>query len=139
MSDQNTPSSTRTAAATGGQVVAGGAADVALAAAAVLLLLGGLVGYYWLNTSPIAIRVAIVLGGLVAAIGAFAVSGYGRQVWQFVLGSRVELRKMVWPNMTETRTITLIVFAFVVLLGVFFWIVDWVLAWATRHLLGTGV
>jgi preprotein translocase subunit SecE len=139
MSDQNTPSSTRTAAATGGQVVAGGATDVALVTAAVLLLLGGLVGYYWLNTSPIAIRVAIVVGGLAAAIGAFAVSGYGRQVWQFVLGSRVELRKMVWPNMTETRTITLIVFAFVVLLGVFFWIVDWVLAWATRHLLGTGV
>lgn len=151
MSDQNTPSSTRAPIAAdraasprvaGGRtdVVAapGGAADMLLVAASVVLLLGGLVGYYWLSTSPIAIRIAVVVGGLVAAVAAFAVSGYGKQVWQFVLGSRVELRKMVWPNMNETRTITLIVFAFVVLLGVFFWVVDWVLAWGTRHLLGTG-
>jgi preprotein translocase subunit SecE len=147
MSDQNTPSSTRAPTvasprAAGGRTDAvaapGGATDMLLVAASVVLLLGGLVGYYWLSTSPIAIRIALVVGGLVAAVAAFAVSGYGRQVWQFVLGSRVELRKMVWPNMNETRTITLIVFAFVVLLGVFFWLVDWLLAWGTRHLLGTG-
>jgi len=29
-------------------------------------------------------------------------------------------------------------FLFVVVLGLFFWVVDWLLAMGTRHLLGTG-
>jgi preprotein translocase SecE subunit len=45
---------------------------------------------------------------------------------------------MVWPTVPDTRRTTLVVFLFVALGGVFFWIVDWLLAWATRHLLGTG-
>ena len=65
-------------------------------------------------------------------------SALGQTVWQFALGSRVELRKMVWPSIDETRKTTLVVFVFVVILGLFFWFVDWVLAWGTRHLLGTG-
>src|SRR5690349_22474000 len=40
--------------------------------------------------------------------------------------------KIVWPNRQETLQTTLVVFAFVVIAGVFFWIVDLVLAWATR-------
>lgn len=114
------------------------ARDTALLVAAVALLLGGLVAYYAFAQWPIAARIAVVVGGLVLAIGAFAVSAHGRQLWQFVLGSRVELRKMVWPTLPETRTITLIVFVFVAVLGVFFWVIDWVLAWGTRHLLGGG-
>jgi preprotein translocase subunit SecE len=113
--------------------------DTVLVIASVVLLLAGLVAYYWLNTSPMPLRAAAVVVGLAAAVGAFAMSSYGRLLWQFVTGSRVELRKMVWPNINETRTITLIVFLFVFLLGLFFWVVDWVLAWGTRHLLGTGV
>ena len=70
--------------------------------------------------------------------GAFWMTAWGRDVWQFVLGSRVELRKMVWQSLPDTRRTTLIVFLFVAAGGVFFWIVDWLLAWGTRHLLGTG-
>jgi preprotein translocase subunit SecE len=130
---------TRVPAAAGGGALVAGAIDTVWVVAAVTLLVGGLVAYYWLGTSPMPLRVAAVVAGLALAVGAFAMSAYGRWVWQFVLGSRVELRKMVWPSMDETRKITLVVFAFVFLLGVFFWVVDWVLAWGTRHLLGTGV
>jgi preprotein translocase subunit SecE len=140
MRDQNTPRGTpaRAPVAAGGEAVVGGPLDIAWVVASVVLLLAGLVAYYWLGTSPMPLRVAAVVGGLVLAVGAFAMSGFGRQLWQFVLGSRIELRKMVWPTMDETRKITLIVFAFVLVLGVFFWVVDWFLAWGTRHLLGTG-
>ncbi|MFZ9086847.1 MAG: preprotein translocase subunit SecE [Steroidobacteraceae bacterium] len=45
---------------------------------------------------------------------------------------------MVWPTRQETVQTTLVVFVFVILLGIFFWLVDMLLAWATRYLTGQG-
>jgi preprotein translocase subunit SecE len=59
-------------------------------------------------------------------------------LWQFALDSRVELRKIVWPNREETLRTTAIVFVFVGVAGVFFWLVDLALAAATRFLSGQG-
>jgi preprotein translocase subunit SecE len=116
----------------------GGALDWLWLTAALALVVGGLVAYYALNTQPTPLRAIAVLAGVGLGAGAFAMSSLGRTVWQFALGSRVELRKMVWPSIDETRKTTLVVFVFVVILGLFFWFIDWVLAWGTRHLLGTG-
>jgi preprotein translocase subunit SecE len=112
--------------------------DTAWLVGAVLLLLGGLAAFYLLSAQPMPLRALAMLVGLGLAVGAFALSAQGRFVWQFAIGSRVELRKMVWPTVPETRTTTLVVFVFVLLLGVFFWAVDWLLAHGTRYLLGTG-
>jgi len=106
--------------------------------AALILLLGGLVLFYWLNTQPMPLRAAAVIAGFGLGVGAFAMSSQGRFVWQFAISSRVELRKMVWPTVPDTRNTTLVVIVFVIILGLFFWMVDWVLAFSTRHLLGTG-
>ena len=116
----------------------GGALDWLWLIATVVLVLAGLIAYYWLNTSPAAVRFAAVLAGVALGTGAFSQSSWGRTAWQFGLGSRVELRKMVWPTVPDTRKTTLIVAVFVVVLGVFFWLIDMFLAWGTRHLLGTG-
>ncbi len=105
---------------------------------ALALVAAGLVGYYSLTAQPVWLRAITVLAGVGAGVGVFAISGLGRFVWQFALGSRVELRKMVWPSFDDSRKTTLIVFVFVVVLGIFFWGVDAFFAWATRHLLGTG-
>jgi preprotein translocase subunit SecE len=120
------------------KTAAGGSLDWLWLAAALLLVVGGLVAYYWLSGQPTALRALAVLAGVGLGAGAFAMSALGRTVWQFALASRVELRKMVWPTIDETRKTTLVVAVFVVVLGVFFWVVDWLLAWGTRHLLGTG-
>ncbi len=116
----------------------GGALDWLWLAASVALLVGGLVAYYLLAGKPTPVRFAAVLVGVLASAGVFWLTAWGRDIWQFVLGSRVELRKMVWQSVPDTRRTTLIVFVFVVVLGVFFWVVDWLLALGTRHLLGTG-
>jgi preprotein translocase subunit SecE len=65
-------------------------------------------------------------------------SWYGTQFKQFVELARVELRKVVWPNRQETGMTTLVVFVFVVVAGLFFWLLDFVLAWATRAITGQG-
>jgi len=106
--------------------------------AAIALVVGGLVAFYALGAQFAAARVAAVVMGTALGVGAFALTSWGRNVWLFGVSSRVELRKMVWPSYDETRKTTLIVFIFVLVLGVFFWGVDALFAWITRHLLGTG-
>lgn len=115
-----------------------GSLDTAKLVLAVLLALGGVVAYHVFSTQPGWLRWLMVAGGLVLGAGAFVLSAYGRMLVEFVSGARIELRKMVWPTVPETRNTTLMVFAFVAVAGVFFWVVDWLLAIATRNLLGQG-
>jgi preprotein translocase subunit SecE len=79
-----------------------------------------------------------VIGGVVLGIAVFASSKQGSEFWQFMLDSRIELRKIVWPSRQETGMTTLVVFGFVIVAGLFFWVLDLVLAWATRALTGQG-
>ena len=51
---------------------------------------------------------------------------------------RQEGRKVVWPTWRETLTTTILVMIMVVLMGIFFFIVDWVLASVIKVILGFG-
>jgi len=109
-----------------------------LVVVAIALVLAGLVAYYAFTTQPTPVRIGVLLVAVALGVGVFALAPLGRTTWAFALGARVELRKMVWPTARDTRVTTVIVFVFVVVLGAFFWVVDWLLAYGTRHLLGTG-
>ncbi len=111
------------------------ALKLVLAAAA---LLGGVVTYYWFGDQPAVLRVLAVLAGMAASAVLLYWSQPGRELWDYVQASRVELRKMVWPTRQETWRTTLVVFVFVLALGVFFWLVDMMLAWGARHVTGQG-
>ena len=77
-------------------------------------------------------------GGMLLGVVVFALSQYGRNFWQFVLESRVELRKVFWPSRQETLTTTLVVLVFVVIASIFFWILDLGLASVTKFFTGQG-
>jgi preprotein translocase subunit SecE len=113
-------------------------ADKAKTAVTILLVVGGIVAYYVLAAQPAWMRWLAVAGGIGLGLAVFASSRQGRGFWQFMLDSRIELRKIVWPSRQETGTTTLVVFAFVIIAGVFFWLLDLGLAWATRILTGQG-
>ena len=115
-----------------------GGADVARLVIAVVLVIAGVAAFYEFDTASTWLRWVAVVAGLVLGVAVVATSAYGRAVIQFVLDSRVELRKVVWPERRETGVTTAVVFGFVVVGGVFFWVVDLALAWATRHLTGQG-
>ena len=51
---------------------------------------------------------------------------------------RQEARKVVWPTWRETLTTTILVMIMVVLMGIFFFIVDWALASIIKIILGFG-
>jgi preprotein translocase subunit SecE len=115
-----------------------GGADNAKLAGAIALVLGGLVAFYALRTQPDWLRWLAVLAGVVLAGVVFGTSGRGRQFWLFMQAARVELRKVVWPERQETFRFTAVVFGFVIIAGVFFWLLDVFLSWATRLLTGQG-
>jgi preprotein translocase subunit SecE len=115
-----------------------GTSDKVKLVAAAVLVLAGVAGYYLLGDADWWLRWAPVAGGILAALGAVALSRYGRELWHFMRASRLELRKVVWPTRHETGVTTLVVFVFVIVAGVFFWALDLLLAWATRVLTGQG-
>jgi preprotein translocase subunit SecE len=113
-----------------------GALDTAKLAAAALAVVGGIAGYYYFAGLPIVVRVLLVITGLAAAGGLVYLTALGRDLWGFIQGSRIELRKVVWPTRQETTQTTLLVAVFVLVLGIFFWGLDFVLLMVTRAVTG---
>ena len=114
------------------------ALDALKLAAGVVILAAGIAGFYLLVDLPIWLRWIIVLVALVVGALVSLQSYQGKEFWGFVQSSRVELRKVVWPNRQETLQVTLVVFVMIIVLGFFFWGVDTLLALLTKWLTGRG-
>ena len=71
-------------------------------------------------------------------IGVTMTSIQGQRLWAFIQGSRVEIRKVVWPTRAETLQTTLAVLLMVLLVGIFLWLLDMFLLWAIQILTGQG-
>ena len=115
-----------------------GTADKLKLAAAIVIVMGGVAAYYVLANQAVWIRWLPVVGSLLLAAVVVAFSRYGSEFRRFLDLARIELRKIVWPTRQETLQTTLVVFGFVIVAGIFFWVLDLVLAWATKALTGTG-
>ncbi len=115
-----------------------GALDILKLLIAAGLLVGGIFGYYWFLEWMLALRVLLVLGGLAASIAVAATSTQGQRVWAFIQGSRIEIRKVVWPTKQETTQTAIAVFIFTLVMALFFWALDSGLLWLTRRLVGSA-
>jgi preprotein translocase subunit SecE len=114
-------------------------ADTAKLIAAIVLVIGGIAAFYILKSRPeVWASWVAMFGGFLLGILVFAFSQYGRNFWQFVLESRIELRKVFWPSRQETMTTTMVVLVFVVIASIFFWLLDLGLASVTKFFTGTG-
>jgi preprotein translocase subunit SecE len=114
------------------------ALDVVKLVAAVAILVGGVAGFYVLDQYPAALRWLLVLVAVALGIFVALQSVQGRELAQYVQGSRVELRKVVWPTREETNKMTVVVFVAIVVMALFFWLLDAGLGWITRTLTGQG-
>ena len=114
-------------------------ADTAKLVAAIIFVIGGVAAYYVLKSRPEAWAPwAAMIGSMLLGVLLFAFSRYGSNFWQFVLESRVELRKVFWPSRKETMNTTVIVLVFVAIASTFFWLLDLILAFTTKFFTGTG-
>jgi len=112
--------------------------DSAKLAVAIALVAGGLVAYYWFDTQAWYLRGGYVLGGVVLGLFLAWQTAIGRATLSFILSSRNEVRKMVWPTREETLQTTIFVLFTVLVVGIFMWGLDALLFWALRGLTGQG-
>jgi preprotein translocase subunit SecE len=103
---------------------------------ALLLLVAGIGGFYYLSDSAMVLRVISVLAGIVLAVVVMWFTPQGRQFYAFSRESSEETRRVVWPSRKETLQTTGIVFAFVLLMAIFLWMVDAGLMLAVKYLMG---
>ena len=103
---------------------------------AVMLVIAGIAGYYQFSEQALILRVLSVLAGLGlgAAVAWFTTSG--QEFFHFAQDAMAETRRVVWPSRKETWQTTLIVFALVVVMGLFLWLVDWGLLMMVQRLMG---
>jgi preprotein translocase subunit SecE len=104
-------------------------ADKAKLAAAVVLAVGAVVAFYLLSRQGALVQWGALLVGLAAAVGTFASSESGRQLWAFGRDAWREVKKVVWPTRKEAMQMTAYVFAFVAIMSIFLWATDKTLEW----------
>jgi preprotein translocase subunit SecE len=91
---------------------------------AVVALIAGVVGFFVLTGKPTLVRAAALVVGLLISAGIAYTSTSGRDFLNFAKEAVRETKKVVWPTRKEATQITMIVFAFVLVMAVFLWGTD---------------
>ena len=105
-------------------------------ALAVACVIAGIWGYYYFADTALVLRVLMVMGGLVAAGGVAWLSTPGKEFFAFAQEAWAEAGRVSWPTRKETLQTTGIVFAFVVVMALFLFGVDTMLAYIIKLLTG---
>jgi preprotein translocase subunit SecE len=114
-----------------------GVLDIIKLLIAAVAIIGGLYSFYFYEFEiALPLRVLMVLGGTGAGIAIAMTSTQGQRLWHFIQGSRVEIRKVVWPTKQETTQTAIAVFVFTLVMMLFFWALDSGLLWLTRRFVG---
>jgi preprotein translocase subunit SecE len=114
-----------------------GALDIVKLLLAAAAIIGGLYAYYFYAFQiSLPLRVLMVLAGAGIGITVAMTSTQGQALWRFIQGSRVEIRKVVWPTREETTKTAIAVFVFTLVMMLFFWALDSGLLWLTKQLVG---
>ena len=108
--------------------------DTLKMASAVAILLSSVFSFYYFSELSVLIRVLVVIFSVILSLMIFFSTQRGIIFWDFIQGSRVEMRKVVWPTKQETIQTTLTVFMFVLVLGIFFWLLDFLLLYITTSI-----
>ena len=103
-------------------------------ASSVAILLSSVFSFYYFSEVSVLIRVLAVIFSVILSLIIFFSTQRGIIFWDFLQGSRVEMRKVVWPTKQETIQTTLTVFVFVLVLGIFFWLLDFLLLYITTSI-----
>jgi preprotein translocase subunit SecE len=119
--------------------------DIVKQVFSVVFVVAGVAAFYYFSTDHSyfkEVRLLYRVLGLVVivlmALGVMLTTDLGRTVWSFVLESKQEVRKVVWPTRDETMRTTLLVFAMVFIVGLILWLLDMFLFCGVRLLTGQG-
>ena len=105
---------------------------------AIAVLIAGIVGFYYYEAESLLYRVLGVVFAAVVAIAISSTTMLGQNLIGFGREARMEVRKVVWPSRQETVQTTFMVIVAVIIIGIFLWLIDMLLAEAIQLLTGTG-
>jgi len=112
--------------------------DTAKLVLAVVVLVGSLVGYYVYAEAHAVLRVLGVIAGVAVAAFILYQTTTGRGWYNYLMHAKKEVNQVVWPTRPETTQMTLIVFVVVIIMGIFFWLIDMFFLWGVKILTGQG-
>lgn len=112
--------------------------DVVKKVFSIVFVVAGVAAFYYFSEIKLLYRVIGLLIVLVSVVGLMLTTDTGEVLWSFVLESKQEVRKVVWPTRDETLRTTLLVFAMVIMVGFVLWLLDMFLFWGVRVLTGQG-
>ena len=111
--------------------------DTVLLAAAGLLLAGVIVVFYYFAVQwALPVRLAVLIAGLAGCVALIYQTELGKLVWAYLVGSRAELRKVVWPTRQEAIRMTWVVMVVVTILSLLLGGFDYLIQLATQWFLG---
>ena len=115
------------------------AGDIAKYALAAVLVLGGLVAWWWFEGQWLApVRATAVVAGLVLGGVVFMMTAKGRESREFLVESRFELRKVVWPTRQEALRMTWVVAIVVIIISLMLGAFDWIIQALLELFFGLG-
>ena len=103
---------------------------------AIAVLIAGIVGFYYYEAESQLYRVLGIVFAAGVAIAISSTTNIGQNLIGFGREARMEVRKVVWPTRQETVQTTFMVLVAVIIIGIFLWLVDMLLAQAIQMLTG---
>lgn len=103
---------------------------------ALAVVVGGVYANAIFGTEPFLYRLiaGVALGGIVAFI--LMQTTQGQATWKLAKEANVEVRKVVWPNRSETSQTTLIVLIVVIVVAAMLWGLDSGVSWVVQAIIG---
>ena len=103
---------------------------------AAVIVSGGVFGNWYYQDQSLLYRVLALLAlAAVSAMISFQTT-QGRALWTLMKESRVEIRRVVWPNRQETTQTTFIVVGLVLVFSMILWGLDSLLSWIVSTVIG---
>jgi preprotein translocase subunit SecE len=110
--------------------------DVVKQVISILFVVAGVAAFYYFSDFSLLYRVLGLVTLVVIAMGLVFTTEVGKDVWGFIIESKQEVRRVVWPTREETIRTTLMVFVMVFIVGLVLWCLDMFLFWGIRLLTG---
>jgi len=104
-----------------------------------VLVIIGIVGFYYFNDLQFLYRVLALFVIVSVSVGIMFTTAKGNAVWHFILDSKQEFKRIVWPTRDEAIRTTLLVFVMVSLVGFVLWFLDMLFFSVVQFLMTQGV
>ena len=103
----------------------------------VFTLLGGAIYANWYySAESVLYRVIGFLVVLAVAAAIASQTAKGAATIELAIGARTEWRKVVWPTKQEHNQTTLIVLAVILIMALILWVIDSLLSWIAKLIMG---